>query len=84
MSDDTDIARARRVFEEALNVAAPGSDVDVIEAGLIDSLGLVTLLFELEREFDVQIPLESLDVEDFRTIANIARTLATLRREASA
>jgi D-alanine--poly(phosphoribitol) ligase subunit 2 len=84
MSDETDIARARQVFEEALHVTAPGPNVDVIEAGLIDSLGLVTLLFELEREFDVQIPLESLDVDDFRTIANIVRTLATLRREASA
>ena len=41
-------------------------------AALIDSLALVTLLFELEREFDVRVPLETLDVEDFRTLASIA------------
>jgi D-alanine--poly(phosphoribitol) ligase subunit 2 len=81
---DTAVVRAQRVFEDALNVAAPGPDVDIIEAGLIDSLGLVTLLFELEREFDVQLPLETLDVEDFRTIANITRTLTSLQRKASA
>ena len=81
---ETAVARAQRVFEDALHVAAPGPDVDIIEAGLIDSLGLVTLLFELEQEFDVQLPLETLDVDDFRTLANIAQTLTSLRREASA
>jgi len=84
MSDTLDIARAVQIFEDALNVTAPDPDADVIESGLIDSLTLVTLIFELEQEFDVQVPLESLDVEDFRTIANIARTISSLRREASA
>ena len=83
MTQETDIARAQRVFEDALSVAAPEPDVDIVQSGLIDSLGLVTLLFELEREFDVKVPLESLDVEDFRTIANLVRTIAGLRQEAS-
>ncbi|MBV8941529.1 MAG: hypothetical protein JO240_07340 [Solirubrobacterales bacterium] len=83
MTDAGDLARAQRVFEDALNVAAPAPDVDVVETGLIDSLGLVTLLFELEREFDVKVPLESLEVADFRTIANIVRTLQSLRNGAS-
>jgi D-alanine--poly(phosphoribitol) ligase subunit 2 len=84
MSDPPEIARVRRVFADALSVPAPDPDVDIIEAGLIDSLALVTLLFELEREFDVELPLETLDVDDFRTIANIARTLEALRHKASA
>jgi D-alanine--poly(phosphoribitol) ligase subunit 2 len=81
---DTAVVRAQRVFEDALHVAAPGPDVDIIQAGLIDSLALVTLLFELEVEFDVQLPLETLGVDDFRTIANIARTLTSLQEKASA
>jgi acyl carrier protein len=83
MTEETDIARAQRVFEEALSVAAPDPDVDIVQSSLIDSLGLVTLLFELEREFGVKVPLESLDVEDFRTIASLARTIVGLRQEAS-
>ena len=83
MSEETDIGRAQRVFEDALSVAAPDPDVDLVQSGLIDSLGLVTLLFELEREFGVKIPLESLDVEDFRTIGSLLRTIAGLRQEAS-
>jgi D-alanine--poly(phosphoribitol) ligase subunit 2 len=81
---ETAVVRAQRVFEDALHVAAPAPDVDIIEAGLIDSLALVTLLFELEVEFDVQLPLEALGVDDFRTIANIARTFVSLQRKASA
>jgi D-alanine--poly(phosphoribitol) ligase subunit 2 len=81
---ETAVVRAQRVFEGALHVAAPGPDVDLIDAGLIDSLGLVTLLFELEQEFDVQLPLETLDVDTFRTLANIAQTLTSLQRGASA
>ena len=54
VGDAADIARAQRVFEDALNIDAPAPDVDIVETGLIDSLGLVTLLFELEREFGVQ------------------------------
>lgn len=83
MIEETDIARAQRVFEEALSVAAPDPDVDIVQSGLIDSLGLVTLLFELEREFDVRVPLESLEVEDFRTIANLIRTVDGLREGSS-
>jgi D-alanine--poly(phosphoribitol) ligase subunit 2 len=81
---ETAVVRAQRVFEDALHVAAPDPDVDLIDAGLIDSLGLVTLLFELEQEFDVQLPLETLDVDTFRTLANIAQTLTSLQRGASA
>jgi len=84
MSDAADIARAQQIFEDALSVTAPGPDVDIIESGLIDSLALVTLIFELEQEFEVQVPLESLEVDDFRTITNILRTISSLRREASA
>jgi len=84
INDAGEIARAQQIFENALNVTAPDPDVDIIETGLIDSLGLVTLIFELEREFDVQVPLESLEVDDFRTISNLVRTLGSLRRKASA
>lgn len=84
MSDANDIARARQIFEDALNVAAPEPDVDIIQSGLIDSLALVTLIFELEQEFEVQVPLESLEVDDFRTIGNIVQTISSLQRQASA
>ena len=59
-----------------LSVRAPEPDADIVDSGLLDSLALVTLLFEVEQEFGVQIPLDSLEVDDFRTIERIAGLVA--------
>ena len=75
MADPRAVARIQALFEDALNVPAPAPDVDIIDRGLLDSLALVTLLFEMEVEFGVQIPLDSLEIEDFRTIERIASLL---------
>ena len=83
MDEVADIARAQLIFEDALNVQAPDPEVDLIDSGLIDSLALVTLIFEIEQEFGVRVPLETLDVEDFRTISNIVRMVHALEREAA-
>jgi len=64
--------RIARIFRETLSVEVPSPTTDIIEAGLLDSLALVTLLFELESEFGVAITLEHLDVEQLRTIERIA------------
>jgi acyl carrier protein len=76
MADPGAIARIQALFEDALSVPAPEPGVDIIDTGLLDSLALVTLLFELEVEFGVQIPLDSLEIEDFRTIERIAALVA--------
>lgn len=75
-------ASAERIGElvrDTLGVLAPGPDVDLIDTGLIDSLALVTLIAELESEFDIQFPLESFDVEDFRTLERIAAAVNATR-----
>jgi acyl carrier protein len=64
--------RVQRLFAEALNVQPPAPDADLIDTGVLDSLALVELLFALEREFGVTIPLEELDIEMFRSVAAIA------------
>jgi acyl carrier protein len=84
MADPAAVARIQTLFEEALSIRAPAPDTDIIEAGLIDSLALVTLLFEMEVEFGVQIPLDTLDLDDFRTIDRIARLVGQTDGEAGA
>jgi methoxymalonate biosynthesis acyl carrier protein len=73
MTEQEIIARIQRIFEEAFNVSAPAPQTDIIEAALVDSLALVALLFEVELHFEMEIPLESLEIDDFRTIESIAR-----------
>ena len=60
------------IFREELKIDVPAPDVDVIETGLLDSLGLVTLVVALEQRCNVQIPFETLEVDDFRTVGSIA------------
>jgi D-alanine--poly(phosphoribitol) ligase subunit 2 len=74
-SEQDILARLQRIFEESLNMSAPAPREDIIESGLLDSLALVTLLFEIEQQFGLEIPLESLEIDDFRNIAGIAQLL---------
>jgi len=64
--------RVQRLFVEALNKQAPAPDTDLIEGGLLDSLALIELIFAIEREFGVTIPLEELEIDSFRSIDSIA------------
>jgi len=75
------IAVIERIFNETLSITPPAPDVDIIDAALLDSLGLVTLLFEIEQELGLQMPLESLEVDDFRSIGLIARLIVRLQAE---
>jgi acyl carrier protein len=77
MSDQAIVSRIQHIFEEVLSISAPAPQTDIIEAELLDSLALVTLLFEIEQEFGLQIPLESLEIDDFRSIERIARFVAS-------
>ena len=81
MTDPALVSRIQSLFEEALSIPAPAPDADIIDGGLLDSLTLVTLLFEIEVEFGVQIPLDSLEIDDFRTIERIARFVTAQDRE---
>ena len=76
MTDQEITARIQRIFEATFDVSAPAPQTDIIEAGLLDSLGLVSLLFEIELRFGTEIPLESLEIDDLRTIENIAQLFA--------
>jgi acyl carrier protein len=75
MTEAEIVARIQSIFEQTLNIAAPAPETDIIETALLDSLALVTLLFGIEEEFGTQIPLESLEIDDFRTIERIARLI---------
>jgi methoxymalonate biosynthesis acyl carrier protein len=68
--------RVRRIFVDALKIEVPSEDTDLIEGGFIDSLALVELLFALEREFAVSVPLDELDIDNFRNVRRISELVA--------
>jgi acyl carrier protein len=68
--------KVRAIFAATLNIDVPSDDTDLIEAGYIDSLALVELLFAIEREFSVSVPLDELEIDDFRTVESISALVA--------
>jgi len=66
-----------RLFAEKLNVTVPSVETDLIDTGLVDSLTFVEFLAQLEAGFGVQVSLEDLEIDRFRTISSIARFIAT-------
>ena len=64
--------RVAAIFSGALPLEVPSFDTDLFESGVLDSLAFVELLLQLEREFGVTTSVDDLDVETFKSIANIA------------
>ena len=61
------------LFARKLNLNAPTVDTDLVGTGLLDSLMLVELLAQLEGTFGVSISTDDLELDNFRSIASIAR-----------
>jgi len=69
--------RIGNVFVQHLHIQPPSPDKDLIESGTIDSLTLVELLARLEQEFSIRIPLDDIDLNQFRSIARIGEFIRT-------
>ena len=76
--------RIASLFSEKLNLEVPGMETDLIETGILDSMTFVTLLAELEQEFDVRIPVEDLEVDNFRSLASIETYVSRLKASSQA
>ena len=84
MTSEFDLHRhLTKLFAQKMNLAVASIETDLIGSGLLDSLALVDLLVQLEHEFGVQISLDELEVDNFRSIASIAAFVARQRGEFS-
>ena len=72
--------RIARLFVERLEVEIPSPDLDLFEAGVVDSLMFVKLLAALEEQFGFRLAFDELEIDDFRTLRDIARFVAAKRR----
>ena len=76
---DESVNRIEGLMKDVLAITPDGLDEDLIESGLLDSMALVELLFAIEQEFAVELPLEDLDVERLRSVRGIASYVSKLR-----
>jgi acyl carrier protein len=62
------------------SLATPlGDDDQLVESGIIDSLGVMTLLSFLEEEFTIKIPDQELTPENFATLSMITTLVENQR-----
>jgi acyl carrier protein len=66
------VPRVRELVRDAVGLDVPSDTEDLIDGAYLDSLALVELLFSLEREFNVDLLLEELDVDALRTVHSIS------------
>jgi D-alanine--poly(phosphoribitol) ligase subunit 2 len=69
---DTTVGTLMKLFSEDMNVDVPSAEIDLIETGIMDSMMLVDLLFQIEARFNISIPLEELDMDNLRSVQSIA------------
>ena len=50
-----------------------GEDVDLLSAGIVDSLGILRLVAFIEERFGVKVPDEDVVFENFQTIKTMAQ-----------
>lgn len=66
------VSAVQAVLGERLMIMVARPDIDLLETGLVDSIGLVELILELEERFGVTLPMEDLEIDDFRSVYRIA------------
>jgi acyl carrier protein len=60
-------------------VAEIEPDLDLIDSRLIDSLGFLEFISLIERLTGTPIDVETLDIDDFRSLASIERAFFAVR-----
>lgn len=61
------------IFFEKLHIEVPAADTDLVETGVLDSLAFVNLLLCLEQDFGATVPIDELNLDNFRTLDQIAQ-----------
>ena len=54
-------------------------DEDLFDAGVLDSMGTVELIVELESRFDIRVPVSELGRDDWNTANKIVEGVTELR-----
>ena len=63
------------ISERLLDGQAVATDEDLLLSGLLDSLGVMSLVAHLEKHMDAKIPDQDITIENFSTVDTIAQYL---------
>jgi acyl carrier protein len=67
------------IGEELLEDDAPiGDDENLLADGMVDSIGMLRLIGFIEASYGVQVPLEDITIENFRSIEALSGYLTNV------
>ena len=58
-------------FEEGVNV----DEINFVDDGYMDSLGLVQFVAEIEDEFEIEFTEEEMETDEFRTVGTLIKMI---------
>ena len=61
------------ILRDELRITLPTPSTDLLDTGLLDSLGLVDMIAAIEVQFGIVMDLMDLDLDDVRTLDSITR-----------
>jgi len=79
MNVESSIEHMVQLFFLELNLDVPDPDTDLIEEGLLDSLMLVELIVHLEDRYGIEVSLDELELDHFRSLRRVSRFIATAK-----
>ena len=56
-------------------------DEDLFDAGILDSMGTVELIVEIENRFDIRVPVTEFGRDDWNTANKIVAGIAELKND---
>ncbi len=68
----------RSFINSSINIDALGDDENLFETGIVNSLFAVQLMTYVERTFAIEIGMDDLDIENFKSVS--ATTAFVLRK----
>lgn len=61
-----------KLLTEKVHVKVHSPTTDLMETGLLDSMGLVELIAGIEEQFGIQVPMEEIGIDQFQSVERIA------------
>lgn len=55
------------------------ADTALISSGYLESFDIISIVVSLEETFDVELPLEDMELEDFNTVGTIAEMIKRIK-----
>ena len=78
MNDTNQISEAIRKFiSNSINIEGLGDDDNLFESGLINSLFAIQLTNFVERSFGIEVGMDDLNIENFKSICATASFVAS-------